>query len=126
MKSMQDVNLAQPITRKSAMVLGKGCKSQALDQPLSYRTLAQSRTRSDVKKSLKPLQEVDNQRAVCDYVYVSILAFSCDLIFCCTFFYRYRMLSRPYAFGCILRLRTSTEFKPGHSVSCNTVILCGL
>lgn len=27
----------------------------------------------------------------------------------------YRMLSRPYAFGCILRMRTSTEFKPGHS-----------
>jgi hypothetical protein len=27
------------------------------------------------------------------------------------------MLSRPYAFGCILRLRTSSEFKPGHSVS---------
>lgn len=27
----------------------------------------------------------------------------------------YRMLSRPYAFGCILRLRTSTEFKPGNS-----------
>lgn len=30
---------------------------------------------------------------------------------------RYRMLSRPYAFGCILRLRTSSEFKPGNSVS---------
>jgi hypothetical protein len=27
------------------------------------------------------------------------------------------MLSRPYAFGCVLRLRTSTEFKPGNSVS---------
>ncbi|KAL4011437.1 hypothetical protein IC575_028496 [Cucumis melo] len=27
----------------------------------------------------------------------------------------YRMLSRPYAFGCVLRLRTSTEFKPGRS-----------
>ncbi|XP_050234495.1 protein transport protein SEC23 D isoform X1 [Mercurialis annua] len=27
----------------------------------------------------------------------------------------YRMLSRPYAFGCILRMRTSSEFKPGHS-----------
>ncbi|KAF6169184.1 hypothetical protein GIB67_013614 [Kingdonia uniflora] len=27
----------------------------------------------------------------------------------------YRMLSRPYAFGCVLRLRTSTEFKSGHS-----------
>ncbi|GLT48714.1 hypothetical protein SLA2020_223220 [Shorea laevis] len=27
----------------------------------------------------------------------------------------YRMLSRPYAFNCILRLRTSSEFKPGHS-----------
>ncbi|XP_020578173.1 protein transport protein SEC23 [Phalaenopsis equestris] len=27
----------------------------------------------------------------------------------------YRMLSRPYAFGCILRLRTSSEFKLGHS-----------
>ncbi|KAJ6796483.1 protein transport protein SEC23 [Iris pallida] len=27
----------------------------------------------------------------------------------------YRMLSRPYAFGCILRLRTSSEFKVGHS-----------
>ncbi|KAJ6897230.1 protein transport protein SEC24-like [Populus alba x Populus x berolinensis] len=27
----------------------------------------------------------------------------------------YRMLRRPYAFGCILRLRTSSEFKPGHS-----------
>ncbi|KAI9107716.1 hypothetical protein K1719_021379 [Acacia pycnantha] len=27
----------------------------------------------------------------------------------------FRMLSRPYAFGCVLRLRTSTEFKPGHS-----------
>ncbi|XP_022142397.1 protein transport protein sec24, partial [Momordica charantia] len=25
----------------------------------------------------------------------------------------YRMLSRPYAFGCVLRLRTSSEFKPG-------------
>lgn len=30
---------------------------------------------------------------------------------------RYRMLSRPYAFGCVLRLRTSSEFKTGHSVS---------
>lgn len=27
------------------------------------------------------------------------------------------MLSRPYAFGCVLRLRTSSEFKTGHSVS---------
>lgn len=27
----------------------------------------------------------------------------------------YRMLSRPYAFNCILRLRTSSEFSPGHS-----------
>ncbi|KAL5583227.1 hypothetical protein UlMin_015669 [Ulmus minor] len=27
----------------------------------------------------------------------------------------YRMLSRPNAFGCIMRLRTSSEFKPGHS-----------
>nr|CAN62128.1 hypothetical protein VITISV_037581 [Vitis vinifera] len=27
----------------------------------------------------------------------------------------YRMLSRPYAFGCILRLRTSSEFRPGNS-----------
>ncbi|XXG62785.1 hypothetical protein AAC387_Pa05g1092 [Persea americana] len=27
----------------------------------------------------------------------------------------YRMLSRPYAFGCLLRLRTSTEFEPSHS-----------
>lgn len=27
----------------------------------------------------------------------------------------YRMLSRPYAFGCIMRLRTSSEFKTGHS-----------
>ncbi|CAM8964192.1 unnamed protein product [Rhodiola kirilowii] len=27
----------------------------------------------------------------------------------------YRMLSRPFAFGCILRLRTSSEFKVGHS-----------
>lgn len=27
----------------------------------------------------------------------------------------YRMLSRPYAFGCILRLRTSTEFRPSRS-----------
>lgn len=27
----------------------------------------------------------------------------------------YRMLSRPYAFGCVLRLRTSEEFKLGHS-----------
>ncbi|XP_072965546.1 protein transport protein SEC23 D-like [Typha angustifolia] len=27
----------------------------------------------------------------------------------------YRMLSRPYAFGCILRLRTSSDFKPAHS-----------
>ncbi|XP_052479170.1 uncharacterized protein LOC105802580 isoform X1 [Gossypium raimondii] len=27
----------------------------------------------------------------------------------------YRMPSRPYAFTCVLRLRTSTEFKPGHS-----------
>ncbi|GAB2285548.1 Protein transport protein S23 D [Dionaea muscipula] len=27
----------------------------------------------------------------------------------------YRMLSRPYAFNCVLRLRTSTEFKIGHS-----------
>ncbi|KAF9598246.1 hypothetical protein IFM89_026077 [Coptis chinensis] len=27
----------------------------------------------------------------------------------------YRMLSRPYAFSCILRLRTSSEFKSGHS-----------
>ncbi|XP_071710923.1 protein transport protein SEC23 D-like [Rutidosis leptorrhynchoides] len=27
----------------------------------------------------------------------------------------YRMLSRPYAFNCVMRLRTSTEFKPGNS-----------
>ncbi|KAK6144200.1 hypothetical protein DH2020_021020 [Rehmannia glutinosa] len=27
----------------------------------------------------------------------------------------YRMLSRPYAFNCVLRVRTSTEFKLGHS-----------
>ncbi|XP_078433788.1 sec23/sec24 transport family protein [Wolffia australiana] len=27
----------------------------------------------------------------------------------------YRMLSRPYAFGCVLRLRTSSEFKTGQS-----------
>ncbi|KAG9440267.1 hypothetical protein H6P81_020432 [Aristolochia fimbriata] len=27
----------------------------------------------------------------------------------------YRMLSRPYAFRCILRLRTSSDFQPGHS-----------
>ncbi|KAK9122802.1 hypothetical protein Sjap_012404 [Stephania japonica] len=27
----------------------------------------------------------------------------------------YRMLSRPYAFGCVLRLRTTSEFKPGRS-----------
>ncbi|GKB53739.1 transport protein Sec24-like protein [Tanacetum coccineum] len=27
----------------------------------------------------------------------------------------YRMLSRPYAFNCIMRLRTSTEFKTGNS-----------
>ncbi|KAF5751720.1 Sec23/sec24 transport family protein isoform 1 [Tripterygium wilfordii] len=27
----------------------------------------------------------------------------------------YRMLSRPYAFTCVLRLRTSSEFKPGHA-----------
>ncbi|KAG6496507.1 hypothetical protein ZIOFF_044374 [Zingiber officinale] len=27
----------------------------------------------------------------------------------------YRMLSRPYAFGCILRLRTSSDFKLGYS-----------
>ncbi|XP_010557420.1 PREDICTED: protein transport protein SEC23 [Tarenaya hassleriana] len=27
----------------------------------------------------------------------------------------FQMLSRPYAFNCVLRLRTSTEFKPGHS-----------
>ncbi|KAI3995544.1 hypothetical protein MKX01_023289 [Papaver californicum] len=27
----------------------------------------------------------------------------------------YRMLSHSYAFGCVLRLRTSTEYKPGHS-----------
>ncbi|TYI80434.1 hypothetical protein E1A91_D05G087300v1 [Gossypium mustelinum] len=27
----------------------------------------------------------------------------------------YQMLSRLYAFNCVLRLRTSTEFKPGHS-----------
>jgi hypothetical protein len=27
----------------------------------------------------------------------------------------YRMLSHPYAFACILRLRTSPEFRPGHS-----------
>ncbi|KAL3752313.1 hypothetical protein ACJRO7_013033 [Eucalyptus globulus] len=27
----------------------------------------------------------------------------------------YRMLSRPYAFGCIMRLRTSSEFRQGHS-----------
>ncbi|KAK6936224.1 Sec23/Sec24, helical domain [Dillenia turbinata] len=26
----------------------------------------------------------------------------------------YRMLSPPYAFGCVMRLRTSTEFKPGN------------
>lgn len=26
------------------------------------------------------------------------------------------MLNRPYAFGCILRLRTSTEFGLSHSV----------
>ncbi|KAJ7981176.1 protein transport protein SEC24 [Quillaja saponaria] len=27
----------------------------------------------------------------------------------------YRMLSRPYAFGCVLQLRMSVEFKPSHS-----------
>ncbi|KAJ4980050.1 hypothetical protein NE237_010830 [Protea cynaroides] len=27
----------------------------------------------------------------------------------------YRMLIRPYAFGCVLRVRTSNEFKPGRS-----------
>ncbi|XP_020092690.1 protein transport protein Sec24-like At3g07100 isoform X1 [Ananas comosus] len=27
----------------------------------------------------------------------------------------YRMLSRPYAFGCMLRLRTSSDFRTGHS-----------
>ncbi|TYI83953.1 hypothetical protein E1A91_D05G330000v1 [Gossypium mustelinum] len=27
----------------------------------------------------------------------------------------YRMLSQPYAFNYVLRLRTSTDFKPGHS-----------
>lgn len=27
----------------------------------------------------------------------------------------YRMLSRPYAFNCVLRLRTSSEYKPDHS-----------
>ncbi|XP_009783888.1 protein transport protein SEC23 D [Nicotiana sylvestris] len=27
----------------------------------------------------------------------------------------YRMLSRPYAFNCVLRLRTSSEFQPSHS-----------
>ncbi|KAG4141458.1 hypothetical protein ERO13_D06G076550v2 [Gossypium hirsutum] len=27
----------------------------------------------------------------------------------------YQMLSRPYAFTCVLRLRTSIEFKPDHS-----------
>ncbi|KAF3332055.1 protein transport protein SEC23-like protein [Carex littledalei] len=27
----------------------------------------------------------------------------------------YRMLSRPYAFGCILRLRTSSDYKPGNA-----------
>ncbi|XP_055960272.1 protein transport protein SEC23 D isoform X2 [Mercurialis annua] len=32
----------------------------------------------------------------------------------------YRMLSRPYAFGCILRMRTSSEFKPGHSICIGT------
>ncbi|KAA3456986.1 60S ribosomal protein L11-like [Gossypium australe] len=34
---------------------------------------------------------------------------------CCGCSSRYRMLSRSYAFNCVLRLRTSTEFKPGHS-----------
>jgi hypothetical protein len=29
----------------------------------------------------------------------------------------YRLLSRPYAFGCVLRLRTSSDFEPGNSVS---------
>ncbi|RYR70567.1 hypothetical protein Ahy_A03g017040 isoform F [Arachis hypogaea] len=33
----------------------------------------------------------------------------------------YRMLSRPYAFGCVLRLRTSTEFKPGNSSDVPTI-----
>lgn len=32
------------------------------------------------------------------------------------------MLSRPYAFGCILRLRTSSEFRPGNSVSAHIVL----
>jgi len=27
------------------------------------------------------------------------------------------LLSRPYAFGCVLRLRTSSDFEPGNSVS---------
>jgi hypothetical protein len=27
----------------------------------------------------------------------------------------YRLLSRPYAFGCVLRLRTSSDFEPGNS-----------
>ncbi|KAL0774392.1 hypothetical protein Bca101_039543 [Brassica carinata] len=29
----------------------------------------------------------------------------------------FRMLNRPYAFNCVLRLRTSTEFKPLHSLT---------
>lgn len=32
-------------------------------------------------------------------------------------FCRYRMLSRPYAFNCVLRVRASSEFRVGHSVS---------
>ncbi|KAG4119491.1 hypothetical protein ERO13_D11G083850v2 [Gossypium hirsutum] len=40
----------------------------------------------------------------------------------------YRMLSRPYAFTCVLRLRTSTKFKPGHScrLHFSTLLLCPL
>ena len=38
-----------------------------------------------------------------------------DFFICLLF--RYKMLSRPYAFGCIMRLRTSSQFKIADSVN---------
>ena len=39
-------------------------------------------------------------------------------------FCRYRMLSRPYAFGCILRVRTSPEFKAATVVRAEPIRYC--
>jgi hypothetical protein len=54
---------------------------------------------------------------ICHSLIISVIP---DLIYP---FCRYRMLSRPYAFGCIFKLRTSVEFKPSRAVSVNHELL---